>query len=237
MKRHIYNLDSDELIDGYERFSGSVNKQGGWAGPAMYFHKKTLNYLNQRLNQNEEYQNILSDNEFLESLYATLATWGLHNMTGPFMIDFDPFKAKIENLGTFLEDLRNYNLRNNWENIEEKKEEIKDKFSEIRITTFENTYLVANSKLFFHLNPNIFPIVDRRYILSYFYGNNYHPTGNAQKEVYWDIMEEYQKFLSRKYEVITNIKREFKVENWIPDLKIIDNIVIGLKLKQILETR
>jgi len=48
-------------------------------------------------------------------------------------------------------------------------------------------------------------------------------------------MEEYQKFLSRKYEVITNIKREFKVENWIPDLKIIDNIVIGLK--QILETR
>ena len=67
-----------ELSAGFEDYVAAFNKNNPFSGPSLYFHHKTLQ-IGRNLGAVEA---CLGDERFFESLYATLASWGMHRM-GP----------------------------------------------------------------------------------------------------------------------------------------------------------
>lgn len=234
MVKHLTTYEHTEIKNAYRRFTES-SKNLGWRGPSLYFHKKTIEFLSkERLNPDFSYHNLLNNERFLEYLYATLATWGLHSMKGPYMKSFNDFKNEVEQIADKLDEIKDITL-DNWQAIDQNKNIILDDiFAVPRITksereSEEGPILVANSKLLHHLHPNLFPPIDRKYIIKFFYNRTNHPNSiDKQKEYFWEILCEYSEFYRRNSELIHEIRENY-YENE-PITKIIDNIVVGLCL-------
>src|SRR3990172_7841267 len=82
MARRVDRLESEfnECLEKFERANL-------FTGPSVYFHTKTLEILR---NQNSAADAVQNEN-FLESLYATLTAWGLHRI-GPGNTKLNEFR-------------------------------------------------------------------------------------------------------------------------------------------------
>jgi hypothetical protein len=78
----------EELVRDFETFIEHFDNTPLFSGPSLYFHKKVISIL-----LKIGLQEAIEDNSFLEYLYATLASWGLHRMgeTNTKLVDFQPF--------------------------------------------------------------------------------------------------------------------------------------------------
>jgi hypothetical protein len=236
VNRNISSLNKEAIYHAYKKFEERSSKESGWRGPSLFFHQKTISYLiEKRKNSNFSYNFLNEDIIFIEYLYATLATWGLHSMRGPsFMKPFEEFKKEVLRICEGLERIKNLDLTKEWNEIEGCKKIINEIFTAPRITTSQNTILVANSKLLHHLHPYFLPPVDRQFIIRYFYSENinanqifYSSDIDRQKEIFWEILKEYHNFYHTHTQEIKEIRKNFNTGMETSVAKIIDNIVVG----------
>jgi hypothetical protein len=168
---------------------------------------------------------------YLEFIYATLASWGMHRMGkgGPKMQSFDIFKNSIMEIREQIEQAREIKYQNmkdaDWELL-------KEVFCNINVMA-SGTRLVGNSKVMAHMIPNIVPPIDREYTLRYLKGNTNIRNGI---DFEWNLMREIiENFF---IPVAKNTDFIIKANNWMANqsqypwdtsiFKIIDNLIIGI---------
>ena len=197
-----------------------------FTGPSLYFHFKTCAI-------RKKYPSVvatLNDNDFFESLYATLTAWGMHRM--------GPGKAKLVD----LEDMRISFVQqaNNIAEIESLMLSEIESDAIIDITTklwgiifqlkvgIGETKIVANSKALHHLLPNLLPPIDREYTLRFFY--NHTSLNQGDEKAFKEIYPYFHIIASSKKEIIR--KKVGQGMN-TSETKVIDNAIVGFGRKYI----
>lgn len=66
----------DALINRFNDSLGYFENVNPFSGPSLYFHNKAI----KRRREFDTVENIVWDQEFINSLYATLVSWGMHRM-------------------------------------------------------------------------------------------------------------------------------------------------------------
>ena len=209
-----------ELIRDFQGFVMHFDNTPLFSGPSLYFHKKVINTLSQI-----GIQKAIENELFLEYLYATLASWGLHRMgdTNTKLVDFEKFKGSIHGnkdmiLGLKDEKITNINKNSN---IIDHLEKLIDN---LKIGEGE-TKLIFNSKTLHHLLPNLIPPIDRQYTLLFFYNSTGPPCiENCFSEIYPKFVEIA---LSRKDDIIKKVGTGFHTS----ESKVVDNAIVGYVLK------
>lgn len=216
----------NELKQNFEGFVEYFDKTPLFSGPSLYFHKKVINILSQK-----GLQEAIEDNLFLEYLYATLASWGLHRMgeTNTKLVDFENFKSSIQ--------------ANKDEILKLKEEKITQLNSDTALTgniraLIDNlkigegeTKLIFNSKTLHHLLPNLIPPIDRQYTLLFFYNSTGPPhIENCFSEIYPKFVEIA---LSCKDNIVKMVGKGFHTS----ETKVIDNAIVGYVLKKNLKEK
>lgn len=157
------------LIEGFDTYCSAFDSANLFTGPSLYFHSKTLSLLRQ-------YQSpiaALRDQSFLESLYATLAAWGLHRMgpAGAKLVDFNVMAESFRELEQRIESLAPITMwRLSSEHVGGVGEAIWEVISTLRIGVGA-TRIVSGSKALHHVLPELVPPVDREYTIRFFLHN------------------------------------------------------------------
>jgi hypothetical protein len=189
-----------------------------FGGPSLYFHRRCL-----------EARDSVDFNLYLEYIYATLASWGMHRMGGgPKMQSFEVFAGSIETIKESVLQGREIDYRNVTEADWRLLEKI---FRGIDVMATASS-LVGNSKVMAHMMPNIIPPIDREYTLEYLTGNKNIKNGLDNE---WALM----KNIISEFFVPVGCDPQFIVlaNNWVSMqsqypwdtsvFKVIDNLVIG----------
>ena len=221
----------DDLNENFEHYIGVFDDAVTFSGPSLYFHFRTL----ERARDLGSLEAVLNDELFLEYLYATLASWGLHRMgkTSTKLVDFRVLRGCISSCSPDLIELGKYELLNISENqLDEVNQRLGDLISKIDISA-SSTQLVAGSKAIHHILPELVPPIDRRYIIQFFYGRGGTypgmPTGGDRRV----FKEMYQIF----HYIGQNNKEEiegFKGQGFhTSSTKVIDNAIIGFVIENL----
>lgn len=145
-----------KLCNNFKRYVESGVQK--YTGPSVYFHCKTVDRFKELGNSVLKAAN---DERFLELLYATLVSWGMHNMMkGARMPDFETFHKHIAQLSPRIDELSSERIT---ELSNSKIPSILDKVWELIVKlpgTETRSPLVANSKLLHHLIPQLVPPID-----------------------------------------------------------------------------
>lgn len=197
-------------------------------GPSVYFHNKVINLI-----RNSDYGVLLEDERFIEYVYATLASWGMHRMgpKGSKMRDFEGFAQSILSTKSLFLRLKKYRLDAVTEQNKGDVFEVLERlFKNLRIMQ-SGSNLVGNSKVIHHLLPDLVPPIDRQYTIRFFYGNltsKYTPLFHKEEEtdLFLDIVG-YFGVICKKLNLTESDYDNTKSFNTsIP--KVIDNAIIGL---------
>jgi len=216
-----YHDKVDDVISNAEKYHEAYYAAETFRGPSLYFHRRSL-----------ETRNSANFEHYLEYVYATLASWGMHRMGkgGSKMQSFDVFKKSIVAIRDKIEEAKNIEYQNvtesNWTLLEKI-------FRGINVMA-SGTRIVGNSKVMAHMAPNIVAPIDREYTLKYLRGNTNIKNGvdrewNLMKEIILDFFIP----IAKEYRFIS------KAESWMSDqskypwdtslFKVIDNLVIGAR--------
>ncbi len=196
-------------------------------GPCIHFHKKAISIWRNNIQQGDtNYHSLLLNDEYLDAIYATLTAWGMNRLGGgPKLTNFDVFKENLISIANYLEEIRDFNILT----IDEIQEIVKNTYSDIDPS--ENVIdLVAKSKTLHHLHPELFPPIDRRYILrllTRLEGLEVVPTMNGTDfKNYWKVL--------CCFKVLINRVGEYEVRQYIGKgimdtsiTKIMDNAIVG----------
>ena len=156
-----------ELASGFGHWVGAFSDSQRFGGPSLYFHQKTI----ERRREHHTMASLLADDVFFDSLYATLAAWGLHRM--------GPSKTKLRELPEIRESIRAEAARvdelagltiNDVSDSE--RSSVVDRVWSIltRLQVSQAAVqIVANSKTLHHLLPELVPPIDRQYTFRFFY--------------------------------------------------------------------
>jgi hypothetical protein len=135
-----------------------------FGGPSVYFHKKVIACIRQN-----DYEGLFRDEHFIEYIYATLASWGMHRMgpKGSKMRNFEDFKDSIQtNRSTFLE-LHKFTI----EKLTNDDKKVVYPMLELLLDNIDvmqsESKLVGSSKVIHHLLPDLVPPIDREYTLRF----------------------------------------------------------------------
>ena len=163
-RMHDLKQDFRRYVDDY-----TVRQQDNslFGGPSVYFHKRTL----QRLQQ-VGIDAVLSESEveFYELLYATLASWGMHRMgpRGAKLVNFCDFRASIIRSSEPIRALQYLTLCDLHEPVSDVANRIVAVMNGLSVGRSE-TKMVACTKTLHHLLPDLVPPIDRQYTLWFFY--------------------------------------------------------------------
>ena len=229
-KEEAINKRIKELIDSFEEYTSSFKREDPFSGPSEYFYIKLI-----KEQRNIDY-NSLFNREFIELLYATLASWGMHRMgpkeKGAKMNNFEGFEKCLLNNKELFIDLKSYRIEKI--NLEDPEiiEKIKRLYFGLNSLMQSNSKLVATTKIMHFLLPHLIPPMDREYTMKFFRESL--PT--IKKES--DREEEYEIFKSilKKMAEISkkvNCKLDNEFSPSIP--KAIDNAIVywGIKNKRL----
>lgn len=216
-----YRHKVSNIITHAEKYHKTYYDAETFRGPSLYFHRRSLEMIN-------------SDNFelYLEYIYATLASWGMHRMGkgGSKMQSFDVFKESILKIKDKIGEAKKINYQNVTESDWEVLEKI---FCGIKVMA-SGTSIVGNSKVMAHMVPNIVPPIDREYTLKYLKGNTNIRNGiDYEWKLMKEIISEFFIPIARNTEFVK------KANDWIADqskypwdtsvFKVIDNLVIGAR--------
>jgi hypothetical protein len=222
------NVDNkiNDLIKNFREYIELFKTNNPFSGPSEYF------YINKiiSITKKENYDTVFTQ-EFIEYIYATLASWGMHRMgpenKGAKMNDFDSFKDCIMQNKNKIMKLKNFKI-----NTIETDDVISD-VNELYLSFWplmkSNSKLVATSKVMHFLLPHLIPPMDREYTMDFF--NKYLPTiksiddqKNIENEI--EIFEfAFRKicFISKQVDCSVFVDSEFSPT--IP--KVIDNAIVS----------
>jgi hypothetical protein len=226
-----------------KKFESFVDKyyKNPFSGPSVYFHGRVL-YM---IRNTKDYRELLEKEDmFIERIYATLASWGMHRMTKSALLeDFENFKQNIRSNIDTLEKLTKFKLHELDDNDKEKiKPTLSNLFENLEIMkketknpeVMERPKLVGNSKTLHHLLPDLIPPIDRRHTINFFYKEKfvkepYIPKSEEkQKDMFLEVFDGFY-LICKKVDRIETIywKRKNK-ENFTTSIpKLIDNAIIG----------
>jgi len=218
------NCYQDKILDilgNAEKYHDRFYEVEKLRGPTLYFHRRTLEMIG---SSNFEL--------YLEFIYATLASWGMHRIgpmgRGPKMQSFDVFKNSVIGIREQIEQARKIDYRDikdaDWKLL-------KEIFRNIRVMA-SGSRLVGNSKAMAHMIPNIVPPIDRKHTLKYLKGS-----ANLKNEIdfEWNLMRE----IIENFFIPVAKHEDFvlKAKNWIANqsqfpwdtslFKIIDNLIMA----------
>ena len=196
-------------------------------GPSAYFYLKTIENVRKK-----EYNSLFDDEKFIEYLYATLCSWGMHRMDkNTRMLDFNEFKENIlKNKGKFIE-LSSKNILNS--DLEKIKEKIITLFRSLKIMKRDNApKFVSNSKIMHFLLPDLIPPMDKGQITYFFFGRKkengkkYIPVIKNEEEIFWEILCKFKEIAIK-----LNLSKEDLKNDWDTSIpKLVDNAIMGFKI-------
>lgn len=213
------------LTENKEKFQFYVKKfynKKLFTGPSIYFHRKVIESIRQSSNFNK----LINTDQFLEDIYATLVSWGMHRMgqKGAKMKRFIEFKNSIVENKSLITRLSKFKLHTLNENEKESvKKDLLVIFS--RLTIMESkAKLVGNSKVLHHLLPDLVPPIDRQYTLKFFYGNKNFLKCNEEK-IFSEIFDMYWLICKKLRLTDKDFLNGQEFTTSIP--KLIDNAIVG----------
>ncbi len=236
MTKEILKYRTDAIskdMDTFKEFVRACHKSMNYSGPSLYFHFQTI----EKYRQIKDYDNLLSCNQYLEYLYATLTAWGMHRMTkNVLMKEYKDFKDTIKSNRGHLKELNKYKLET-IQNIEDIKDPLLKVFYELKVME-KGTKIVGNSKALHHLLPDLIPPIDRRNTINFFYEDPLKPPNKGvsiskdhEEKYFLEIMSEYIDITKRLNLTLNSFQDKDKCfDTSVP--KIIDNAIIGFIQKK-----
>ena len=217
-----------ELIREFGSYVDAFETAGLFTGPSLFFHFKTL----QRLKQYPTVTQAIQNESFLESLYATLTSWGMHRM-GPGntrLVEFERFKRSFSSQATAIEMIADRII------LDLQDEEV-DRISRHLWTVIRSlevgvgeAKIVAGSKALHHVLPNLVPPIDREYTLRFFCNN---------KTLRADGAEEFAEIYPAFHQIARACELEIRSRLTHPErmhtsfTKVVDNGVVGYRLRHL----
>lgn len=216
-----YQDKIEDILSNAERYHLAYYAAETFRGPSLYFHRRSL-----------EARNSADFTHYLEYIYATLNSWGMHRMgkTGSKMQSFEIFQKSVEKIRGEIktaESISYHSINNeDWKLLGKI-------FMNINVMASKTT-IVGNSKVMAHLLPNIIPPIDREYTLKFLKGNT-----NIKNDIFyeWRLMQE----IISDFFIPVAVDQNFNslAQSWISNqsqypwdtsvLKVIDNLVIGMR--------
>jgi len=204
-------------------------------GPSAYFYLKVIKRVR---SSGKDYIKLFEDKRFIEYLYATLCSWGIHRMDrNTRMADFDDFEKNINNQKSRFERLKNKDLVKDLYKCEG---EIKNLFKELTVMKRAGApKLVANSKIMHYLLPNLIPPIDKGNSVYFFYGERrwskekkqylrYISSIRDEVEVFWEILGKFKEIAECLKLGVHDLKNKWDTS--IP--KLIGNAIIGWNIEE-----
>jgi len=162
--------------------------------------------------------------DFIALVYATLGAWNM-NSRGAKLAEFNEFKQSLMTQSTRMMDLANYRLESISSMDAERilREFVECFFSDVLLVAEGKPRLVTYSKTLHFFLPHLFMPVDRRYTLTFFYGNTDVPRSVGKQFVkFSEIFLEFLKFATAVQ------LQPFQDNTWNANIpKTIDNLIIG----------
>jgi hypothetical protein len=157
-----------ELEANFKHCVDTFSSSQRFGGPSLYFHQKTI----ERRRGHRTMASLLADDVFFDSLYATLAAWGLHRM-GPGntkLRELSEIRESVRAEAAGLDDLSGLIITD--VGAAERGSVVDRVWSILtRLKVSQAAaQIVANSKTLHHLLPELVPPIDRQYTFRFFYG-------------------------------------------------------------------
>src|SRR5262249_53788539 len=192
-----------------------------FTGPSQYFHVKTIALLRKHRSVVDAFY----DDRYFDSLYAMLASWGLHRM-GPGnakLRDIDEIRASLVANADRIRSLERLRLSDlEPSKVDGVTAEIWSVLKELKVTR-ARAFLVANSKALHHVLPRLMPPIDREYTLSFFFGST---SVDGREEAAFRLMYPYFWDVARSQTRV--VQSRLRAEGWwTGETKIIDNAIVG----------
>lgn len=216
-----------ELIAGFARYVADFEASAAFPGPSVYFHNRAI----ERRRTHVSVQDALSDELFLEYVYAVLPAWGMHRMgmQAAKVGDLTQIVTALQDQQPALEELWPLRItelaRAETSHLAELAWQV---IAAIRVST-SGTQIVAGTKWLHHLLPDLIPPIDRQYTFSFFTG---------QKSVYHGDRQAFLEWLPYFTEIGSSCKREIRAAidaggfMATSEAKVIDNAIIGYMQNQ-----
>ena len=214
-----------ELCAGFDRYISAFESETLFTGPRLYFHHKTLSI---RRILGSSVEACLQSEVFFESLYATLASWGLHRM-GPGntkLVDMPVMVRGFHCQEESLKNLARVTIQDlSPQNVLHTADQIWKLIWDLPVG-IGNTKLVSGSKALHHLLPNLVPPIDREYTVQFFFNNKNAIQGDEERQrKAFLLMYPYfaQVCRERKAEIETCLGRAMNTSF----TKVVDNAIVG----------
>jgi len=216
----------NELIEGFSEYCDTFDQANLFSGPSNYFHFKTLKLLR----EHQSVTQAIQDSNYLDSLYAMLASWGMHRMgpTGAKLAEMEELKKSLSRHARSIQELEYLIITEiEKEQVEHVVHLLWNIISNLKIG-LARTKIVAGSKALHHLLPDLIPPIDRQYTLRFFYNNTSLNRGDeiAFREMYPRF---HQIAVSCESKIESRLGRGMNTSI----TKVIDNAIVGYGLKHL----
>jgi hypothetical protein len=216
-----------ELCEDFELYADAFEREALFTGPSIFFHQKTIKI---RREHGGSVAACVADPNFIDSLYATLASWGMHRM-GPGnakLVDHSAFVGSIRGQQDALLALEHLKVDQFSEaDLRGLTERLWHLITSLRIGVGESK-IVVGTKAIHHLLPDLVPPIDRRYTVRFFF--------NQPNAIQGDEAKQQRKFctmypqlasigVSCRDEIQRRPSRAVGMDTSIT--KIIDNAIVG----------
>ena len=215
-----------DLIAGFDQYVQAFSDGNPFTGPSIYFHHKTLAILRQHSTP----CSALHSDEFLDYLYATLASWGMHRMgpRGAKLADMSQIKDSFAHQEASIREVQSLSMCTipsaDVAHVTSRVWSILDGLG----VGASGTKLVANSKALHHLLPALVPPIDRAYTLRFFYNNMMLSKGDEAT-----FKEIYPRFHRIAVACRDQIASHLGTGLNTSETKVIDNAIIGFVRTQL----
>lgn len=214
----------DKLVVSRQQFFEYVtvcNRNFRSLTPSIYLYRKIFE---KQEAINYQVEKLIKDKEFLELAYVTLVSWNM-NMRGARMTDFNGFADSIQGFSQNITKLSKMELSSLSESeIEQILELTRPIFLGLKVMKSKSK-IVGVSKTLHFLLPKLFPPMDRRYTMNFFYGHfNYHNDVNKEYKSFSILFREFYR-ISQKLNLTPKDVDKLLWNTTIP--KLIDNAIIG----------
>ena len=221
------NIDKiSESKEDFFRYVNICNKNFRTLTPSIYLYLKIFE--NQR-KVNYRVEKLIPERKFLELVYVTLISWNM-NMRGARMVNSDTFVESIQGFSKNIFQLKDKELHLLSENeFEEVLRLTKPLFLGLKVMKSKSK-IVGVSKTLHFLLPKLFPPMDRRYTMNFFYGHlNYFNDENKEFDSFSILLSEFYK-ITQKLKLNSKDVDNVLWNTTVP--KLIDNAIIGYTTKK-----
>ena len=211
----------EKLTQHFDSCVNHFNKIQKFSGPSLYFHKKTI-----QMHSNQNVNDLIQNELFLDYIYATLASWGMHRM-GPGntkLTERDIFRTSILHEKENIEKLYGYEIDMiSDDQLPQISNDIYRIISHLQIGIGE-TKIVAGSKTLHHILPNLVPPIDGEYTMKFFFNNRQTALGQGGNIAYNEMYKHFFKIAKIcKPAILTYIGSDMNTSK----TKVIDNAIVG----------